>query len=171
MGKDYSFLALVNDSTLQINRSGNKIRLESSDIEASIERTGPSTYSLLLKNASFDSHVEKQADKLYKVTINGNSYAVKIGDKRDILLEKLGFAEKDQSTERDITAPMPGLVLAVHTNVGDVIEEGAGLLILEAMKMENEIKAPTSGSITAIHVSPGVAVKKHDLLIEIGPVP
>jgi pyruvate carboxylase subunit B len=63
---------------------------------------------------------------------------------------------------------MPGLVLRVNVEVGQHVAEGAGLMVLEAMKMENEIRAPTAGEVTTIHVGPGEAVEKGVTLVEIG---
>jgi pyruvate carboxylase subunit B len=62
---------------------------------------------------------------------------------------------------------MPGLVLDILVEEGDTVEAEQGLLVLEAMKMENELKAPSGGIVSAIHVTDGVAVDKEDLLIEI----
>jgi pyruvate carboxylase subunit B len=66
---------------------------------------------------------------------------------------------------------MPGLVLRVNVEVGQSVDEGAGLVVLEAMKMENEIRAPSAGEITEICVEPGEVVEKGLPLVEIGPAP
>ncbi len=68
----------------------------------------------------------------------------------------------------DVTAPMPGTILDVKVNVGDAVQAGTTVLILEAMKMENEIAAPAAGTVKAIHVSKGAAVNPGDVLITIG---
>jgi biotin carboxyl carrier protein len=69
--------------------------------------------------------------------------------------------------EKDVTAPMPGTILDVKVNVGDTVDAGSTVLILEAMKMENEIAAPAAGTVKAIHVSKGAAVNPGDVLISI----
>jgi glutaconyl-CoA decarboxylase len=66
-----------------------------------------------------------------------------------------------------ITAPMPGTILAIKFKVGDTVAQGEILLILEAMKMENEIPAPTAGKISSIAVETGSAVSSGDLLLVI----
>lgn len=66
-----------------------------------------------------------------------------------------------------ITAPMPGVVLGIKVNVGDKVEAGSLLLILEAMKMENEIHAPKNGIVTEIYVQQGQTVIPGELLINI----
>lgn len=68
-----------------------------------------------------------------------------------------------------VRAPMPGLVLALEVAEGDAVHEGQGLLIIEAMKMENEIRAPTTGVVRRLAVSAGDAVEREALLCEIEP--
>ena len=62
------------------------------------------------------------------------------------------------------TAPIPGTILSINVNVGDSVEEGQVLMILEAMKMENEIMAPKSGKVASINTSKGSAVESGALL-------
>jgi len=64
---------------------------------------------------------------------------------------------------------MPGLVLRVPVAVGEAVAAGQGVLVLEAMKMENEIKAQAPGVVTAIAVQPGQAVEKGQVLLHMGP--
>ncbi|HEL0443086.1 TPA: acetyl-CoA carboxylase biotin carboxyl carrier protein subunit [Streptococcus equi subsp. zooepidemicus] len=64
-------------------------------------------------------------------------------------------------------SPMPGTILKVLVNVGDVVHENQSLLILEAMKMENEIVASTAGTVTGIHVTAGQVVNPGEGLITI----
>jgi biotin carboxyl carrier protein len=66
-----------------------------------------------------------------------------------------------------VVAPMPGSVINVKVKVGDNVNEGDTLLILEAMKMENEVTAPTSGLIKSIHVASGSTVNTGDVMIVI----
>ena len=66
----------------------------------------------------------------------------------------------------DVKAPMPGLVLGVSVEIGQEVQKGDGLLILEAMKMENVIKSVGEGIVKAIHIEQGKAVEKGQLLIE-----
>jgi pyruvate carboxylase subunit B len=65
---------------------------------------------------------------------------------------------------------MPGLVLRIPVSVGDPVAVGQGVLVLEAMKMENEIKATAPGVVTAIPVQAGQAVEKGQVLLQLGPV-
>ena len=64
-----------------------------------------------------------------------------------------------------VSAPMPGNSLAVNVKVGDKVEKGAVLCILEAMKMENEVMAPEAGTVTSVTVSKGSTVQAGDVLV------
>ena len=67
----------------------------------------------------------------------------------------------------NVTAPMPGNLVSVKVNVGDSVNEGDVLCILEAMKMENEIMAPKGGKVVAVSVAAGSSVNTGDTLISI----
>ncbi|MBE0570913.1 MAG: hypothetical protein IH618_05145 [Ignavibacteriaceae bacterium] len=68
----------------------------------------------------------------------------------------------------NVKAPMPGLILRIKKNVGEKVEQGESVIILEAMKMENDLKAPASGIIESIFVTEGSAVEKGFNLFTIG---
>lgn len=100
------------------------------------------------------------------IEINDNPYQIKIADKYDQLVKKLGFESTSNQKANDVKAPMPGLVLEIEVKVGQEVKKGDGLLILEAMKMENAIKAAGDGIVKSINIEKGAAVDKGQLLIE-----
>jgi pyruvate carboxylase subunit B len=67
--------------------------------------------------------------------------------------------------ELTVTAPMPGLVVRLEVQLGDRVKAGQGVIIVEAMKMENELKAPGDGVVARIEVEPGQAVEKGSILL------
>ena len=79
-------------------------------------------------------------DKIAVIKLDNNRFEIKLKDDTDLLLEQLGISNKSNKVQ-SIKAPMPGLVLTVLVKEGDTVAKGDGLLILEAMKMENLIKA------------------------------
>ena len=87
----------------------------------------------------------------------------------DQLLEEYGAKDERDDHEKNIAAPMPGLVLKIHIEEGETVSKHDPLLVLEAMKMENEIRAPGDGMVIAIHVKPGEAIAKNALLVELAP--
>lgn len=80
----------------------------------------------------------------------------------------LAGADAGQGGTKAIKSSMPGKVLKVFCKVGDKIEAGAPLLIIEAMKMENEIRSPQSGLVEEIGVGPGQSIQTGDLLVKLG---
>ncbi len=75
---------------------------------------------------------------------------------------------RPRSGDGRVKAPIPGLITHIRVQVGESVEAGSSILVLEAMKMENEIRAPLSGVVTAVHVTPGQTVARDEVLVEIG---
>ncbi|HMI42929.1 MAG TPA: biotin/lipoyl-containing protein, partial [Gemmatimonadaceae bacterium] len=69
-----------------------------------------------------------------------------------------------------ILAPMPGLIVPVNVKVGDTVEAGQGVVVMEAMKMENELRATAAGVVKSVEVAAGTAVEKGALLVALGEV-
>lgn len=127
----------------------------------------PRSWAVLHEGRRFKVECEKEPDEEGRATfrINGVRKEVRVLDERAQLLEKMGMSARTVVASGDIKAPMPGKVLQVLVNVGDTVEEGEALLVLEAMKMENVIKAIAEGTVLDIPVSPGQAVEKGSLLV------
>jgi pyruvate carboxylase subunit B len=123
-------------------------------------------YSLLVGAASHEVFVERCDDVCF-VTIQGYRYRVRIEDER---IRRAGErrAAAEPVGEAEVVSPMPGVVVAVLVEPGQDVRAGEGLLILEAMKMENEIRAPRTGLVEAVRVAPGQRVSQGDLLVRIG---
>jgi 3-methylcrotonyl-CoA carboxylase alpha subunit len=87
-------------------------------------------------------------DDMLTIIHSGNSYELKIINKTD------HHADED-TTPGSLLSPMPGKVIDVLVNTGDVVKKGTPLLILEAMKMEHTITAPMDGTVTTLHYAAG----------------
>lgn len=105
-------------------------------------------------------------NKSYTVKVNNSEYDVEIATELDGLIKELGFEVGASKQVNAIKAPMPGLILSIHVEVGQEVQENDSLLILEAMKMENNFNSPRAGKIKSILVEKGQAVDKGQLLIE-----
>lgn len=105
-------------------------------------------------------------NKSYTVKVNNSEYEVEIATELDSLIKELGFEVGASKQVNAIKAPMPGLILSIHVEVGQEVQENDSLLILEAMKMENNFNSPRAGKIKSILVEKGQAVDKGQLLIE-----
>ncbi|HYL79431.1 MAG TPA: biotin/lipoyl-containing protein, partial [Candidatus Acidoferrum sp.] len=74
---------------------------------------------------------------------------------------------ESQAGKKSVSAPMPGKVVKLLVKLGDVVREGDGIVVVEAMKMENELKAPAAGTIAEIRTQEGKAVNGGDVLVVI----
>ncbi len=102
----------------------------------------------------------------WKIQRDGRVWMVEIIDERSRSLRRLVGSPKARRDDGMVRAPMPGLVVRLEVEQGQQVAAGAGLLILEAMKMENEIRAASGGIVKRILVRPGQAVEKGSDLVE-----
>lgn len=125
------------------------------------------TVHLLLNEQSITAQVIKiDLDrKLIVLNIEGVRYELKIETELDSLIHELGFDQIKLVDEKEVKAPMPGLVLEVLVKVGQKVSAGDDLIILEAMKMENVLQAPNDGVIKSIEVKTTNSVEKNQILI------
>jgi len=158
-----SFDLTATDAGLTLDEANPNLPVD----DISVERVGEGYFSLLVDGQSVSAAVEPVGGNRYRVTINGRMTEVQVKDERAMLLESFGLEAAADAGEADIRAPMPGLVLDILVSEGDSVETDEGLLVLEAMKMENELSAPGPGTVVAIHVAEGDAVDKDALLIEL----
>lgn len=125
-------------------------------------------FHILYKNKSYRAEVVKTdaETKSFTLKINGHLYEVSLKDKFDLLLEKMGMNNVTSNKVNSIKAPMPGLIIDLKIKVGDSVQPGDALLILEAMKMENILKSPGEGVVKNVKVKKGDSVEKGQILVE-----
>lgn len=119
--------------------------------------------SLLINNRSVEAAVEENEDA-WHVLMAGKLYTVHVQDERAYRLAQARGTLMD-SGEGQITAPMPGIIIAVPVQEGDTVAKGDKVIILESMKMENELKAPRDGIVQEVRVTPGAGVEKGQVLV------
>ena len=159
-----------------VTLGGNEHLVEVSEIEPNIYRvvvddkeqivdahqTKRTIYSLLVNGRSIEANVvERQGG--FEMTIEGDFYDLDVVDERRKALSRTVGAGGTGSA--DIKAQMPGKVIKVLVEEGQEVEAGQGVVVLEAMKMENEIKSPTAGVVKKITVREGQAVESGEGLV------
>jgi len=103
--------------------------------------------------------------KRYQIQIDGRIYHVQISDAVDQQILTMNLKSKRSNQLKELRAPMPGLVRQVNVQVGDQVDAGDSLFILEAMKMENLLKSPVNGKVSDVFVKPGESVEKNQILL------
>lgn len=127
---------------------------------------GQPVYSLIIDGKSYESYVYETEEGL-QVLMRGHLYNVTVEDEREKRLRAAAGTGVGVTGEYNLKAPMPGLVVSIPVNEGDVVEKGQVLLILESMKMQNELKSPKSGTISRVRVKPGETVEQRQALLSV----
>lgn len=145
-----------------------KVSLNGQPIDWDISRVSEFHYHIISGRKSFNAELVSAdyQQKVLTLKIEDQVFEMSVKDKMDQLLEKMGISAQITTAIAEVKAPMPGLILDILVEVGQTIEKGDQLMILEAMKMENVLKAQGEGTITSIEVSQGNSVEKNQVLIK-----
>jgi pyruvate carboxylase subunit B len=103
----------------------------------------------------------------YTLWLDGHRFDVEALDERTRAINERSGVSAKASGPAPVVAPMPGLIVRINAAVGDAVAAGQGLVVMEAMKMENELRAQAAGKVKTILVATGTAVEKGALLIEL----
>jgi biotin carboxyl carrier protein len=106
-------------------------------------------------------------DQAWWVTIEGRRIGVEVRTWRERVLAEAETLATTVDGPAIVTATLPGLIVAVSVSAGDEVEEGASLLTIEAMKMQNEVRAPRAGRVAEVSVAPGEAVATGVILLRL----
>ncbi len=160
------YIATVNgrEYVIEINKEGEVTvdgRVRAVDFKALGHHA---LYSLLLDNASIEALVERRGDG-YSVLMRGHFYTVNVTDERAKRLSEASTGFAPETGEINITAPMPGRIVAVLVEEGQEVKEGDKLVILESMKMENELKSPRAATVARVNVKPEDSVEQNQVLV------
>jgi biotin carboxyl carrier protein len=125
-------------------------------------------YHILHQGKSYVVEVVSQdpVTKMMRIKVNNRVYDVSVKDRMDLILEQMGLNTANTGKMKQLKAPMPGLVLDIRVQVGDQVEKGDPLILLEAMKMENVLKAEGAGKVASIEVTKGQNVEKGLLMLK-----
>ena len=152
---------------LEIERAGERwhFRLGEGMLrDALVREAEPEVYSILLDGRVYDAHVEPGAGGVLVVVIAGRRFEIGIRDPRRWSRKSAGVGAEGRQT---VTSPMPGKVVRVLVSPGDEVKAGQGLLVVEAMKMQNEMKAAKAGRVVSISAQPGATVGAGEILATI----
>lgn len=157
-GKEISFgVQTLESSLIKVVRDQQEWLLD-------VSMMGPGHYSVLISNRSHDIRFFQDGNK-WQAFVDGDKICFDLKDEK--MLRRGNAAARFDATCGDVIAPMPGKVVQVKVRTGQNVKAGEGLLVVEAMKMQNEFKAALAGMVQDIKVKPGDAVEKGEVMIHI----
>lgn len=137
------------------------LHLDGREIQVSYAAVGSDSLSLIVNGESFDVRHERTGDSL-RIFVRGRAYECSVRDPRSLRTRKrAGLAD---AGEQKLTASMPGKVVRIVVGVGDQITTGQGILVIEAMKMQNEVRSPKEGQLKKLLVREGANVVAGEVL-------
>jgi pyruvate carboxylase subunit B len=160
------YFVTLADRTFEIDLTGATPTIDGEPVRAELAAVpGTAVRSLLLDDRSIPLIARPGAKEgQWDLAVRGHRLNVSVVDERTRAIREM-TGTVDESAEKTLTAPMPGLVVRIEVEVGDRVAAGQGIVIVEAMKMENELKAPADGVVASVAVAPGQTVEKGALLL------
>jgi biotin carboxyl carrier protein len=150
-----------------VNGRAADLRLESSrfeyrglEREYSMEPSGPGIFSILIDGRSYQATVLAPGT----IQVNGRIFSVEVFDPRE-LRQRSGTS--GSQGRQSVAAPMPGKVVRLLVAAGDLVEARQGLIVVEAMKMQNEMKSPKAGTVVEVKTKEGATVAAGEILVVI----
>jgi biotin carboxyl carrier protein len=147
----------------QVAVGGRTVQVDLKEID------GGQSFTLLVDGKSYEGFLLEE-NGVMQVVIEGVRYTAEVLDEHEKLLREVSASAKGLDERYELAAPMPGLVVKVPVEVGDEVQEGDVLVILESMKMQNELKAPQAGRVIEVNVAEGGNVEKRDVMVALGPL-
>jgi biotin carboxyl carrier protein len=144
--------------------SGHSLRITLGDtqFEADVRRAGQSSFSIIVGDRSFDFEVARQADEL---VVGARGVATRLTLQDTARRSRRTSTREHAGGRVELKAMMPGRVVSLLVKIGDEVAAQQGVVVVEAMKMENELKSPKAGKVTEIKVVAGQTVEKGELLL------
>jgi biotin carboxyl carrier protein len=159
----------VGDAELEVQLDGDEVRVDDTVTHARLTDVEGTPVRMLTVGDEVHRIVVRPGGSRgrYTIWVDGFRHEVEALDERMRAIRELAGATAGPVGPAPLVAPMPGMIVRVNVQVGDRVQQGQGLVVMEAMKMENELRALTSATVKAVIAQPGSAVEKGALLIEL----
>ena len=122
---------------------------------------------VIVDGTEFDVDIEMDGG-IWTATVEGRTFKIEVPDSGPVVKKKRSQGGKKKKSGT-VSANIPGKIVTIEINEGDVVEEGQVILILEAMKMQNEIQAPISGTVSSVTCEEGQSIEANVPLVVIEP--
>jgi biotin carboxyl carrier protein len=161
------YVVLIDGRAIEVEVDGEQVTIAGQSHSATLGTIpGTPLRQLLLDGRPLTLSVEPLGRGRWALAPGGERLEVEVLDERTRHIRSLTGGGDQRRAADVLKAPMPGLVVRVQAEVGDRVSAGTGLVVLEAMKMENELKAVAPGVVKAVRVTPGEVVVKGQVLVE-----
>jgi pyruvate carboxylase subunit B len=163
------YFVRLNGEEHQVVLDGEGVHVDGEDVAARVDNVEGTPVRMVTIGEEVHRVVVRPGASrgLYTLWLDGHRFDVEALDERARAIRELSGSTAGPSGPAPLKAPMPGLIVRVNVQAGDAVQAGQGLVVMEAMKMENELRATAAGKVKAVVVSPGTAVEKGALLIEL----
>jgi pyruvate carboxylase subunit B len=162
------YTVTVNGSEIVVDLDGENVLLDGAAVHVRLAEADGSPERILTLGDDVHRVFVRPGDTRgrYTLWVDGFRFEVEALDERSRAIRELSAATTVPKGPAPLVAPMPGMIVRINVNEGDVVKPGQGLVVMEAMKMENELRAPAGGAVRRVLVAPGTAVEKGALLLE-----
>jgi biotin carboxyl carrier protein len=159
----------VSGRSIEVVLDGDRVRVDGEEVVAHLADLPGTPISLLtLGDTVHRVAVTRGSSRgQYTLSLDGRRYELEALDERTRTIRQLSAASAVPAGPAPLVAPMPGLIVRVNVDVGSTVQAGQGLVVMEAMKMENELRSASAGVVKAVRVSPGTAVERGTTLVEL----
>ena len=163
------YIVQVNDARVDVTLDGEGVHVEGEDVRATLADVEGTPVRLVQVGEQVHRVVARRraGRGRYTLWIDGWRYEVEALDERTRTIRDLSNATAGPRGPAPLVAPMPGLIVRVNVAPGDTVSAGQGLVVMEAMKMENELRAAGPGTVKSVLAAPGTAVEKGAVLVEL----
>ena len=163
------YFVRIDDEDVEVVLDGNTVAVDGRTYHAELAPQDGTPVQVLRLGDEVHRLVVRAGDTRgrYSLWVDGFRLEVDALDERARAIRELTGAAAAASGPAPIVAPMPGMIVRVAAQVGDQVQPGQGLVVMEAMKMENELRATSAGTVRAVLVQPGTAVEKGAVLLEL----
>lgn len=163
------YLVRIGDEDHTVLLDGDGVHIDGQDVAAYVEQIDGTPVRMVTVGDEVHRVIVRPGPSrgIYTLWLDGYRFDVEALDERTRAIRDLSGKSAAPSGPAPLKAPMPGLIVRVHVQVGDTVQPGQALVVMEAMKMENELRATAGGKVKAVVAGPGTAVEKGALLIEL----
>ena len=163
------YFVRIGDTEIELSRQGDEVLVNGATTSARLADVEGTPVRMLTVGDEVHRIVVRPAGPRgrYTIWVDGFRHEVEALDERMRAIRELAGASAGPVGPAPLLAPMPGMIVRVNVQVGDRVDPGQGLVVMEAMKMENELRAQATATVKAVLAQPGQAVEKGALLIEL----